>query len=566
MKKTLLLLSLLFFLSGGLLFSQQFSPGISSLESDSSFGIFWNVLDYVSQPTAKFGEYENDYLFGGLSNLNKQALTIDTFNAAAGDPYWAGFYKAGDMPWSVFAGLYHDGGSSLSDQTDYTYGADVFDTDTYTWTTSKTEIEYDNRMFDQLQDKTQFLIDIGDGMITGLYVNLDLIDNSVVANNYTETETVYYDPDGNDVDTTARVNPAVDYTRTAEETELATDKTYNFGIPFFMEDGDLEHSVRLGLGFNSVDNSTTFSEEYTAFKNTISALETDTLSNDVIDKNFDTTIDLNYSLTMPALFGGEDNNLYLSSNVDYVIHSGEYSVELHEKDYDMPGDGTKTLIGETIIIEERTLSGYADFNISLGASHSFRYEVGDGYNFGFMPGFTLGYDLTPTSPLALEKIVYTNKVDTTGDGTYDAIDQVITEEYSNTDDTFGGKTTNSTFTVSFSCPVAFQAQPEDWFMGLTLGSRPQISYASTVTKTAAGSYKTTTEDNLGGTTDTVEDNTANSDTKSVTHAWNVQADYNMGVFFDLSENVRFDVDVSGALASGIWDFTNLTVQAIVAIP
>ncbi len=228
------------------------------------------------------------------------------------------------------------------------------------------------------------------------------------------------------------------------------------------------------------------------------------------------------------------------------------------------------MVEERIYTEEFTLSGNADFNLSLGAAHSFMYEVGDGYSFGFKPGLVLEYDLTPTDALSIDKYVETDITDANANGTYtdpgDTYD-VTTIEFTNTQFSSGLTSSDtSTFTTVFSCPVAFQAQPEDWFMGLTLGSRPQISYSYAVTKSSGQSSETTNEDKIAGTSLVNETLSATSETRNTTKTWTVSADYNMGVYFDLSENVRFDVDVSAAVASGVWDFQNLTVQAIIALP
>lgn len=573
MKKNLFLFSLLFLMMGGLLFA-QFSPQIRSLEAEASYNIFWNELDYTSRPTEEFSEYENDYLFGGLTNISKEATTVDSVDfEVATTPYWAGFYKAGDMPWSVFAGLFHVDASTIADDTSYTYANDPYSaTESQRWVQEKTETEYDTRLFDQAQDQGQFLIDIGGGMITGLYMFLDLQDSSPLANNYTQTRTVNYDADGT---ATAKADVQTDFTVKTEETDLATDRTYNFGIPFYMATGDLEHSIRLGLGFNAVNGSSSSSVTNSAAEVTNRGTQTDTLANDVVDESLDTTIDLQYSLNMPALFGGEDNELYLYAQTGYVFHSQDYSEEINEKDYDLPGGGTKTLLEQRVDTTEETHSGAADFNINLWAGHSFMYELGDGVEFGFMPALGLGFDVTPGNSTTLEKAVITNKIDADANGSFtdpgDTFDVTTVEFTDTTAVNYGtgalsGRSSEFAISTIVSCPVSIQAQPENWFLGLTLGSRPLLSYSSTIENTYVPKAKITTDDKVTNTETVQESTGTESELREVSNSWTVEADYNMGVYFDINENVRFDVDVSGAVVSGIWDFQALKVQAIIALP
>ncbi|MDA3940554.1 MAG: hypothetical protein PF693_14805 [Spirochaetia bacterium] len=132
MRKVFLLFVILLTLT---VFVSAQNTGITSVFNDSSVGIFENELDWAVNVGSEFATLNYNYLFAGLANLEK--LEVDT-NAGfdnGGSPLWGGFYKAGENPWSVFAGFTaSDSAGNQSSGTINTAGGTTTDgTTTWQW-------------------------------------------------------------------------------------------------------------------------------------------------------------------------------------------------------------------------------------------------------------------------------------------------------------------------------------------------------------------------------------------------------------------------------------------------
>ena len=185
---------LLFILLAFATFVSAQNTGITSVFNDSSVGIFENELDWAVNVGSEFTTLNYNYLFAGLANLEKVEVDTNVGFDNGGGPLWGGFYKAGENPWSAFAGFTaSDSAGNMPGGTVTTNLSTVVGTTTHQWDDSVTETEYTaNRLFDDMSFAGQYLFMLGD-FNTGAYFGMD-VDNSltVQANNYEQTESWYY--------------------------------------------------------------------------------------------------------------------------------------------------------------------------------------------------------------------------------------------------------------------------------------------------------------------------------------------------------------------------------------
>jgi hypothetical protein len=430
---------------------------------------------------------------------------------------------------------------------------------------TKTETSYGSRVFDEVDGRAQFLMSLGEGMITGVYFSIYREDTSPFTavgaepgksnSNYSQVHTVNYDADGTG---TAKAEVKEDYVVKTDET--ANEKTMELraGLPLYLENGSMAHSLLFGFGFDFANNSDSYSQDYTKAENALGAV-TDTLADNTTDESMDATALLGYDVKAPAFWGGEENNFYAGGDLSYTFHSYKGGSEVHTKSWNMPGGGTETLTGESHTTTEQEYSSRFDMEASGWAAHSFHYEIGDGAVFGLQPRFDLGFDLEPDSQTFLEKQVVTTKVDDDGNGSFtDAVDTYTVETT-----VYEGKANDYTISADISCPMALQFKREGWLFGFTFGGRPELSYSVSFDNAPTVTSTTTTQDKVNNTEEVSESTASVSETSQVSHTWGLSESTKMNIYFDFNENVRFDVEING---SNLFNFESLKVQAIIALP
>jgi hypothetical protein len=571
MKRIVLFLFILLTLTA---FVSAQNTGLTSVFFDSSVGVFENELDTALKVGPDFTSLDYSYLFAGLGNLEK--VEADT-NAWFGIPLWAGYYKAGDKPWSVFAGFVAtDSTGNLAGGTTYTPGAPETVTDPVTgdttdhqWNSGVLTTDYTaNRLFDDLDFSGQYLFMLGN-MNTGVYLGVDISDASPQATNYTETDVRYYNASGAGVIPT----PTADYTFTRTETDKATDSTYSIGIPLFMGTDSLGHTINLTADINLVDNSVTDVQTYSGTPDTALGLVTNVEVDETIDKTTTTDIGVDYTMTKAGILGDHpDNELTINADGGIIIDSSKYSDVLTTQNVSYAGGGAAAVIGTRDDDSTTdTCKNAFDFDISIGAGHSFFFDLGSMVEFGFIPEISIGISMD--NPVLREQRVVINRVDGDADGAFtSAADTIttITTTYTNTTAAAGNNISTMEIETTLALPVAATITPEGWPISITLGSKPQVQMKNTITttKTQVSSTVTSTVDGTGadvGVVATTNAGTSNETTVTDT-TFDVTAEHNIGLTMPLGEYVRLDVSLDFSTAINVLDFKDLIIQAIVSLP
>lgn len=572
MKRIVLFLFILLTLTA---FVSAQNTGLTSVFFDSSVGVFENELDTALKVGPDFTSLDYSYLFAGLGNLEK--VEADT-NAWFGIPLWAGYYKAGDKPWSVFAGFVAtDSTGNLAGGTTYTPGAPETVTDPVTgdttdhqWNSGVLTTDYTaNRLFDDLDFSGQYLFMLGD-MNTGVYLGVEIIDASTQANNYTETDVRYYNSSGAGVIPT----PTADYTITRAETDKDTNSTYSIGIPLFIGADSLSHALNVTADINFIDNSTTYEQTYSGTPDTALGWCINVEVDEIIDKTTTTDIGVDYTLTKAGIMGDHpDNELIINAAGGVSIESQKYSGVITSQWVFYAGGGAAAVNGPRDDDSDiNTYKNALDFDISIGAGHSFFFDLGNMVEFGFIPEVTVGFNMD--NPVLVEQKVVIDRQDNDSDGAFtSAVDRIITTTTTYTN-TAWGKVVNNVSTMNIittlALPVAATITPEGWPISITLGSKPQVQMKNTITttKTQVSSTVTSTVDGTGADVGVVATtNAGTSDETTVTDTTiDVTAEHNIGFTMPLGEYVRLDISLDLSTAINVLDFKDLVIQAIISLP
>ncbi len=581
MRKSILVLFLVLTITA---FVSAQNTGITSVFNDSSVGLFENELDTAVNVGPDFNTLNRSYLFTGLANLEGARAwddqTFDNPGTWPGTPIWCGFYIAGEHPWSVFTGFSaSDSVNNEADTTAYTTTPSVVGTTTYQWNNIVKDTDYTaNTLFNDLYFKGQFLDMWGD-INMGAYFGLN-ISHTVPASppgfqgsNYKETEKVYYDSTPG-----AAPTPLLDYTRTATETAKAVSMIFSLAMPVYMESDGIGHEANLTTDLTLTDTSTTFVETYSGTPDTAIGTVTNTEVSETVDKTTTFGISGDYKQTLPRLWGkNADNRFVVGGSAGYSTDIPVYSDVLTTQDVTYAGGGAA---GVTAVrANNSTTQSFGNsliLNFMVNAGHSFFYQLGTMVSFAMSPEFALGFDLSNDATIKSDVSVV--KTDGNADGDFaDAADTITTTTttYTNTDSATGNYNSTIDITTTLELPIAVTIAPEKWPFFITLGSKPQVTLVNTTrsTKTAVNSVKTVAVDGTGaasGTDSTVNAGTSNE--SSVTDSTiSVTATHNIGMTMPLGESVKLDVnlDMSGDLGidtANIFDFKNLVIQVIIALP
>lgn len=583
-------------LSAGTYFADAQETGLTSLQSDFSYGVFPNALDsaltVVETPASTgFSKLTRPYIFGGISNLEKTS-TIGAAAFGVGSPLWLGLYENTPRPLSAFLGLYQTAGQAGSDNKVVNTTATVAvtsgsTTTNYNYATQKQETVQYGTPYSALDDQAQLLTTLS-GINLGLFLHANMSDVGVPANNYKQTVTNYY----NAAAAGAKPQPAVSDTTVSTSTAKNVDNTITVGVPVFLSTGQISHygSLQAILGYTNTSTDATSTGSVPKDPAAGAGSYTNTEVNGASQHAHVTGFKLAYRAYLPpfgpGLFGGPNTGDWFFAGADatFNIHAQDYHFQDITQLYNYSGPSTSPTRGtRTEVTPEATgtYSGALDLSANATAGQTFYFDLGAVGKFGLAPALTVGYSAAQTSSAAgntgnpLTKVVTVQHTDADGNGDFTSngdTSTTITTEYANTTGVPGATAnliTTRTVSASVALPVALKVQPQGWWIGFTIGAKPVVTFTDTSVNTATSyAAKTTTVNKTVGTGVTSTTVTTLPDAGSVTTTtpgWTVALDHNLGVHVDVTDRVAFDVDVSAAVDSGIWDLRNLTVQGHVAL-
>ena len=560
--------------------------GVSSLQSTFSYGVFENELDTAASvdetgPGPGFSELESKYLFAGLSNLelvtNRGGATATLVN-----PLSLGYYQPGETPWSLFSGLYM--GDFLPASVPNVTFPGTLQTktlangDTYDYEDEMLVEEPKTAFAAEANLSAQFLIGLG-GLNIGGYAIYRLNDTATydaTTANYIATQSFYYDAEAGD--NTVAPDIQTGYTTTEDNTTWDRVSTVGIGVPVFIRTGDLGHLASLSIDLDvekvGAETSFTYSDIDTNYGTAIGAATYVALDRD-IDTGVETDIDIDYELTLPALFGENARNEFTAGvQLGTVIkgYSAEATQEINDIEYVVGNPKVDRLDERTTVTTETAAA--LGINAMIMADHSFYYDLAESTTFGIVPTATLGFTRIPDRPFVTSdaEIVYQDNNDD-GDFT-DAGDTLTytTDNYTNygydvTTGTVAPQEIVTNFTATISLPAAIQISPEGWIFGLTVGAEPELEYNLQNTAVAtATSSQTTRVDNGDGSVNTAEDTAFNATEQgysSTSHIWNATVAHNIGMNFAFAGGVTADVRVN---FTNFLELDDLTAQVIIPLP
>lgn len=594
MKKKFLIF--LLFLLPIAVFAQN--TGLTSLESDFSYGLFPSTLDMVINVGEDFFDVDTKHFFGGVANLHK--LIGNPLLPFAGPVMWTGLFLPGTTSLSIFQGLYFEApGIDGEDSTAYVAGpADVYTLNgvdyTHNWNNIQTETNEINPLFQQFYSGTQVLLNLGDNLNIGGYININLVNDAISSENRTITVTDFYDADLA-LPTTAP-NPTVDSVTTTEYKDLLNvnthlvNNTIALGLPVFLKTGSLAHTINAVVSYNWTDGSSgyfggenaivaqTFPQSYADPATAFPFGVTDTITNLATRKNTELGVDLDYTLELPGIIGNKDDNtLSLMAGVELGILDGTYLFQNTTQNMNITANNTTTLLARNDDSYEAQITPNFELNAELGAAHSFYFNVGGAAEFAIEPNLLLTFDATQNNR-SLAQTVTINRIDVNTDGAFDnVLDTITTTTVTYSDSVLAGngttvsaKISTTSFDISVSVPSSLRFQPEKLPFGFILSGNPAISatFISATTKSTTVSTTTGVVDGTGTAVgnDTQTVSTGSDPTTTKTFSYNVGIDHSLGVFMDINQNVHLSIDISAAVRSGIWDFTNLIIQATISLP
>lgn len=582
MKRFFLFVSFLFLLTT-LVMAQN--TGLTSITKDVSEGVFTNELDAALSVEGLlssgpgFGSLNHDYLFSGLTNLDFNTFSADS-TFTVGSPLWAGFYKAGEKPWSIFGAFGATGAAgNSSGGTVYTQGAPGWvttgtDTINYQWNDNSSTMDYTaNRIFDALNISGQYLLTLG-GFNTGVFVNVNLSNTDPQGSNYKQTDVYYYNSTGAGVVPT----PLVDYNYARTQTARNNTSIFRLSVPFYIQDTDSSQLFNVQTYFSITDKSVSDTESYSGTPQSVIGLTTTTVAADTTARALTGQLVVDYTLKKKGLWGGNPKDqLWFTGTADFSLDGGTYGTSGITQDISAAGGGAAIVNGaraDTQVTNAGTPGMTA--RAAVGVGHSFYYDLGSGVEFGLKPA--AGLDYTLTLPVMVKSNTTTVSTDGNANGVFtDAADtiQTTTVTYTNTSiDTLTGATAaavvTNTITCSVDLPMAVTFTPPKWPITFTLGSKPSLGMNMTFTSTKTSTTSTAvsivdgTGTAIGGTTTT---NAVTADeTSKMSTSYTMTATHNIGFSMPISDAVRIDanLDMSGPLAS--FDFKALTAQVIIALP
>jgi len=570
MKKTILFLFIL--MAFTMVVSAQTTP-LFSIFNYTSAGIFENELDAAVSVGEDFTNLDASYLFSGLGNMGfLPTWSTATYNGS-GNLLWGGFYKAGDKPWSAFAGLTAtDSSGNKKGGTTNTEATVTIASATYSYNSSETETKYTaNRLFDDFDFQGQYLFMLGD-INTGIGVGVSIDESDTdQTKNIEKTSDFFYD--GSATPGTTPPVATKDYTYKNVQSSNNTlgskgnSANYWIAVPFFIMDGDISQEAGAKISFNFVDNSSSQKEDYSAPADAAATFTN--VDNETINKNTTIGIDGFYKKEMPGIWGSnEDNRFYFEAGADFGIEIPKYSLSNSSQATIYAGGGAAgTLSTATDMTIETTGKPGLDFGVYGEVGHKFLYNPGPMVKYGFEPSVGLGVDVD--NEFLTDSMTTVTKTDGNNDGDFtDAVDTISTSttEYENNGSGTGDDETVIDITTTFTLPVSAIITPENWIFSVILGSRNTVELVNKITSTKSVISSTEASSISGtgvaGVPVTTEAGTS-EETSVVDTAITIETSNTIGLSMPIGDYAKLDMLLN---SNNLLNFDSLVIQATIALP
>ena len=551
----------------------------TSIQSEASFGLFWNAMDAASsvngagkQPV--FSSLGRSYFFGGLSNFSD----LPTGSQSTNIPLTLGYYSGGESPWAVFDNtLISTTTSTLMDGIAPTYATKNVavgpDSTDYEWVDTTTNTQYTHHEAWNLNDRVSFLKSFG-GINLGTTLNASYRQNADIALplatwmalNLTETYSTYYDPTFADL--TVAPTPTLDYTRTGVYASPDTELSLSLGVPVYFGAGNIGLEITPTVGWYSRNQSDSFTESYTA-PQAPGGATFDITTLDSVDNTWGSVnASVNATATLPAIIGDHPFNLFrvnVFGSAD-IFYAQPMVTTIRQQSYDYLGAGAPLVLTGTGWTQDDvttdTRKGAFGFSVAPSVEHLLYTELGAGTTLGMGPRLAISLTSDPVDYYTTQSVgVSRNDVD--NDGLYtsaaDRITTTTTTYYHNED---GGPLDIG---VEASLPMSVLFHPEGAPFGITVGGEVGVGYTARFVTDAPQTTRvqTTRVDGAGAavayTPDviTAPDVTAQTRMNSI---WSFTAQYGLGVKVALPGDAALDIMLRGSTSTD-W----LRVQVLIPL-
>ncbi len=303
-------------------------------------------------------------------------------------------------------------------------------------------------------------------------------------------------------------------------------------------------------------------------------------TNSTTDKTSSQDLGGLYRVSRKGFLGeNPENRFFVGGGLSVATNAAEYSQSNQTDDFTVtPGTAAKVQATKDLDTFDVVYKGSTGLSANATVGHSLFFDFGQAM-FGFIPRIEAGYEASNPTGVTATSWTKVIKRDVDDDGAHTrAVDTIETtvRTYTNAGaiNTVNGNVTSgldtaTEITASIVVPVALTVEPGDWPFSFYLGAQPRVDMTHTTTKTSSGvfseSVTTAAGDNSTSSVVTTQAETSvESTSQEVT--WNLSVDQNAGVEVRFGDTVTLLVDIAGTFGSGVWDFNNLVVQAVVALP
>ena len=543
--------------------------GITSLERDASFGIFNNQIDDAVRVGPGFLELDQLYLFGGLANLDQVTNT-----GTASSPIHLGVFYPGDTPWSFFTRIQKIDPTGLQANTNrdfYNYATEIND-EVYEWIERNEETKYAGRLANSINNRLLFNT-LYDGMVVGGALWFQTSNTSNLANNFKRTTTFYYDSSA----TPGTTEPiqSLDYTIEEERTDLNKSFIPSLYAAAFMPGQNVDMTIAVGVGMERYNWSESHSRIYSSTADT-NHTQTDIIRDDMINKLSRTFLYGFYMQDMAsplAMFDSGEKDFFFNGSVTLDFYNRKYETydESQIYDYTAGADPVKSTYNNDTL----TMRYGSTMNVSasVNTGQEFGFDLGNGVFLGMIPAG--GISFSSEAPWGMVRLKGFEDVDTADNNDDGTIDVTVTTTgdakhmmASGGLGTIDNSTRTTRITLSLDPACALRYQREGWKLGFTLGAEGTLSVSRIMEKSKQGTA-VLTEVEVDGATTTTEVTKTNTNSPATSNSyfnWTAQIAHRFGLNYDISDNVRFLIDLSSAGNQGLLNFENLTVQALIALP
>lgn len=510
----------------------QWIPVPVSLENDATEGTFVNEIDKAFQVTpeafSQFGTYENQFLHAGLSNpktLHDMINSKDTM--FRGNDFALGYYMPGTLPQSFFfnfggrAFLINRGGKNVEN---------TWEDNTHKKLLTTKTTEYNAMpVFENSKFLTQYLVGLGNGVATGVYLRFNTYADKLARENYAKV--TYKDhtiPENNyktnrkniafDLDTwisnMTNNNTDVEMPDAAGKRRFSVDLM----VPFAFSLGDVKNVARIELvsDIQIGNGSLKHSAKDILFDHKIDYKVKDTSTG--------TNILLGYDVLLPA--GREEDYWFAGGNIGLKLSS-----KSTKKDFSYDG------ITKVSASEKSNYKTGVNFHMHITGGRLLVFKS---------PAKTISFRLKPTGGLGFSvgrggaynpKTTSNIKVKDLG-----LDDSSTTEKYD-------AKPLTSYINASMSLPMGVKILPENWKIGFILGATPIAQVTTTIEQNRnkdGSKTKVTTKTLAGSTTTTTYDSpTANNGVANRIVQFSFMENHDIGLTIPFEGGAHLDISMNG---------------------